>query len=310
MIRAFNHHLPPALRGMVLMVISGAMFTAMHATIRLVSAEGPDGGLHPFEIAFFRNFFGLVVLLPVLLRTGVAALRTEHFGMHALRSGMQSMAMLMFFTALTLSPLADIAALSFLAPLFATVGAALVLREVVRLRRWSALIIGFAGAMVVLGPGFQEISQGLLLVVVSSAVWGATMLIIKNLGRTDSSLTITAYMALLMTPITLVPALFVWRLPTLVELAGLAVLAALGTVGHLAMAQSFKEADASAVLPFEFTRLIWAALFGFWLFAEVPGLRTWIGGAMIFASVTYVAYREAQLRGDDDGKTDAAVDRL
>ncbi|MDP7602941.1 MAG: DMT family transporter, partial [Alphaproteobacteria bacterium] len=210
MIRAFNHHLPPALRGMVLMVISGAMFTAMHATIRLVSAEGPDGGLHPFEIAFFRNFFGLVVLLPVLLRTGVAALRTEHFGMHALRSGMQSMAMLMFFTALTLSPLADIAALSFLAPLFATVGAALVLREVVRLRRWSALIIGFAGAMVVLGPGFQEISQGLLLVVVSSAVWGATMLIIKNLGRTDSSLTITAYMALLMTPITLVPALFVW----------------------------------------------------------------------------------------------------
>ena len=300
MIRAFSRRLPPALRGMVLMVISGAMFTAMHATIRLVSAEGPDGGLHPFEIAFFRNFFGLVVLLPVLLRTGVAALRTEHFGMHALRSGMQSMAMLMFFTALTLSPLADIAALSFLAPLFATVGAALVLREVVRLRRWSALIIGFAGAMVVLGPGFQEISQGLLLVVVSSAVWGATMLIIKNLGRTDSSLTITAYMALLMTPITLVPALFVWRLPTLVELAGLAVLAALGTVGHLAMAQSFKEADASAVLPFEFTRLIWAALFGFWLFAEMPGLRTWIGGAMIFAAVTYVAYREAQLRGGDD----------
>ena len=310
MIRAFSRRLPPALRGMVLMVISGAMFTAMHATIRLVSAEGPDGGLHPFEIAFFRNFFGLVVLLPVLLRTGVAALRTEHFGMHALRSGMQSMAMLMFFTALTLSPLADIAALSFLAPLFATVGAALVLREVVRLRRWSALIIGFAGAMVVLGPGFQEISQGLLLVVVSSAVWGATMLIIKNLGRTDSSLTITAYMALLMTPITLVPALFVWRLPTLVELAGLAVLAALGTVGHLAMAQSFKEADASAVLPFEFTRLIWAALFGFWLFAEMPGLRTWIGGAMIFTAVTYIAYREAQLRGDDDSKTGATAERL
>ncbi len=309
MIPSLGRRLPPTLRGMILMVISGAMFTAMHAAIRLVSAAGPEGGLHPFEIAFFRNFFGLCVLLPVLLRAGLAPLRTQRFGLHALRSGMQSMAMLMFFTALTLSPLADISALSFLAPLFATVGAALVLGEVVRLRRWSALIIGFAGAMVVLGPGLDEISTGLLLVVVSSAIWGATMLVIKNLGRTDSSLTITVYMGLLMTPITLVPALFVWRMPTLVELAGLVVLAALGTVGHLAMAQSFKEADASAVLPLEFTRLIWAALFGFWLFAEVPGLRTWIGGAMIFAAVTYIAYREAQLRGGDD-KPEVAADRL
>ncbi len=309
MIRSLSRRLPPTLRGMILMVISGAMFTAMHATIRLVSAAGPEGGLHPFEIAFFRNFFGLLVLLPVLLRARLATLRTEHFGLHAWRSGLQSMAMLMFFTALTLSPLADISALSFLAPLFATVGAALLLGEIVRLRRWSALAIGFAGAMVVLGPGFQEISPGLLLVVVSSAIWGATMLIIKKLGNTDSSLTITAYMALLMTPITLVPALFVWRGPTLLELAGLAVLAALGTVGHLAMAQSFKEADASAVLPLEFTRLIWAALFGFWLFAEVPGLRTWIGGAMIFAAVTYIAYREAHLRGGDE-QSGVPADRL
>jgi len=288
------------LRGMFLLVLAGAMFSAMHGSIRYVSGGGTGvEGLHPFEIAFFRNFFGLVIVVPLLMRSGFSGLRTKRFPLHAFRASIQVVSMLMFFTALQMAPLADTTALSFLAPLFATVGAILFLGEKARLRRWSALAFGFAGAMVILRPGFQEISTGLVLVVSASAIWGGAMLIVKSLARTESSLTITAYMALLMTPLTFLPAYFYWRMPTMDELVGLFIIGLMGTIGHLCMAQAFREADASAILPIDFTRLLWASIVGYILFSEVPGLWTWVGGGMIFAAATYVAIREARIKNED-----------
>lgn len=288
------------LRGMFLLVLSGAMFTGMHACIRYFSGGGTGvEGLHPFEIAFFRNFFGLVVVIPLLMRSGFGGLRTKRFPLHAARASIQVASMMMFFTALQMSQLADVTALGFLAPLFATIGAILFLGEQARLRRWTALIVGFAGAMVVLRPGFQEINLGLVLVISSSAIWGGAMLMIKSLSRTESSLTTTAYMAILMTPVSLIPALFFWRLPTLAEFAGLFFIGLLGSIGHLCMAQAFREAEASAILPIDFTRLLWASLAGYILFSEVPGLWTWVGGGMIFAAATYVAIREARIKHED-----------
>jgi drug/metabolite transporter (DMT)-like permease len=300
MIKRFYGRANGTVRGMILLIISGALFAGMHGSIRLISGGGTGTeGMHPFEIAFFRNFFGLVIVVPLLMKSGLRGLRTTRFPLHAARATIQVVSMLMFFTALKLSPLADITALGFLAPLFATVGAILFLGEKARLRRWTALIIGFIGAMVILRPGFQEISLGLTLVISASAIWGGAMLMIKSLSRTESSLTTTAYMAILMTPISLVPALFFWRLPTMTELAGLFIIGLLGTVGHLCLAQAFREAEASAILPVDFTRLLWATLVGFILFAEVPGLWTWIGGGLIVAAATYVALREARSRNQD-----------
>jgi drug/metabolite transporter (DMT)-like permease len=282
---------------MLLLVLSGALFSFMHATIRLVSG-GASGieGLHPFEIAFFRNFFGLVALLPLLMNVGLRSLRTTRFSLHMWRAVLQVFSMLMFFSALSMSPLADATALSFLAPLFTTIGAILFLGEKAKIRRWTAMLVGFAGALIILRPGFQEMSLGLVLVLGSSAIWGGAMLIIKSLAKTDSSVSIAAYMAILMTPMSLIPALFFWRMPTGEEFLGLFVIGVFGSIGHVLLAQAFKEAEATAILPLDFTRLIWAALVGFILFAEVPGVWTWVGGGLIFSAATYVAIRESKQR--------------
>ncbi len=278
-------------RGIVLILMSTATFTAMHATIRHVTE-----GLHPFETAFFRNLFGLVVLAPVFFREGLAPLRTERIKLHALRGGLQTVAMLCFFTALSIAPLAQVTALSFTAPLFAALGAALILGEVMRIRRWTALIIGFVGALIIIRPGIIEIDFGTVLTLVASSLWAIAMLVIKSLSRTDSSVTVTLYMGIFLTPLTFIAALTVWTWPTPEQLLWLMLIATFGTVGHLCMAQAFREADASVVLPFDFTRLIWASVFAFVFFTELPDLWTWVGGAVIFSAATYIAYRESRLK--------------
>lgn len=279
---------------MLLLLGATIGFASMHAVIRIASSEQ-----HPFEIAFFRNLFGLVVLSPFLLRHGFGALRTRRLPLHAARGAVHVSAMLMFFTAVPITPLGTVAALSFTAPLFVTVGAVLVLGEVVRIRRIAALAAGFAGALVIIRPGVAALDSGSLLVLGSSAVWAGAMILIKLLSRTESSLTMTAYMAVFLTPLSSIAAAFVWRWPSPEELGWFALMGSLGTVAHLCLAQAFREADAAAVLPVDFLRLIWASVFGYLLFGEVPVLFVWIGGTIIFASTLYLAYREARVARAD-----------
>lgn len=290
MLRARYLGLSGQLRGMLLLFLATIAFSLMHALIRLVSDT-----LHPFEMTFFRNLFGLLALAPFFLRHGLSVLRTERLPLHALRGTIHVASMLLFFTAVTIAPLATVAALSYTAPLFVTLGAVVFLRERLRARRIAALIIGFAGAMIVLRPGFAEIEFGALLVLCSSAVWACALLLIKILSRTESSVTLTAYMGLFLTPLSAIPAAIVWRWPTPEELGWLALMGTLGTIGHLALAQAFREAEATAVLPMDFLRLIWASLLGYFLFAQQPDPLVWIGGAVIFASIIYLTYREARL---------------
>ena len=279
---------------MLLLLGATIGFASMHAVIRIASSEQ-----HPFEIAFFRNLFGLVVLSPFLLRHGFGALRTRRLPLHAARGAVHVSAMLMFFTAVPITPLGTVAALSFTAPLFVTVGAVLVLGEVVRIRRIAALAAGFVGALVIIRPGVAALDPGSLLVLGSSAVWAGAMILIKLLSRTESSLTMTAYMAVFLTPLSSIAAAFVWRWPSPEELGWFALMGSLGTVAHLCLAQAFREADAAAVLPVDFLRLIWASVFGYLLFGEVPVLFVWIGGTIIFASTLYLAYREARVARAD-----------
>ncbi len=281
---------PVLWRAMFLMLVATIGFVVMHTFIKVLAESH-----HPFEIAFFRNFFGLLALSPFLIRAGSAAFKTNKFHLHAIRGVLQSGAMLMFFTGLTISPLAKISAVSFTAPLFATVGAVLFLGEKLRFRRIIALILGFIGAMIIIRPGVIAIDLGAILVITSSAIWACAMLIIKVLSRTDSSVTITAYMGIFLTPVTLVAAVFHWQWPSIEEYALFFVMGAVGTMAHVAMAQAFKWVDATVLLPVDFTRLIWASLFGYYVFAERPELWTWVGGTIIFVSTTYIAIREAKL---------------
>ncbi|MBI4185329.1 MAG: DMT family transporter [Proteobacteria bacterium] len=279
------------LRGIALMLASAATFSVMQAIMRDVTQA-----LHPLEALFFRSLFGALVLLPWLLRVGLSELRTTRPGLQALRVVVNSLAQGAFFWGVSLTPLAEVAALSFTGPLFATLGAVIVLGEVLRARRITALVVGFAGALLIVRPGFQEVQAGYLLILLASALWAVVLLVIKVLKRTESSYTMTFYLSVSMVVLSLPPALLVWRAPTLGEMVQLAAMGALGSAGQLLLVQSFQHADATALMPLDFTKLLWAAVLGYVLFVEVPDLWTLIGGSVIFASTTYITYREARLR--------------
>ena len=275
------------------MMAAAAAFAVLIGLIRYI-AERYDH--HPFEIAFFRNLFGLVFMLPWLFRAGFGALKTERLGLYTVRSVFGLIAMLTWFTAVTMMPLAEAVALSFTVPLFATAAAPFFLNEQVGWRRWSATIVGFLGAMVLLRPGTGIIDPAAFLVLTAAVAWAATVIMIKILSRTESANAMVTYMVLFLTPISLIPALFVWKTPQWEEWPVLVALGVSASIGHLAMTRAFAVTDVTAVLPFDYLRLPFVAIIGFLVFTQVPDLMTWVGGAIIAVAAIYIAEREARLK--------------
>jgi len=278
----------PAVRGALWMATSCVFFAIMTGFIRYVT-----GSLDPLIVVFFRNLFGLLVMLPWLSRSGLGVLRTQRLPLYSVRALIWLCAMTSWYMAISAMNLADAVALSFTTPLFATVVAVLVLGEVVRLRRWSAVAIGFVGAMIILRPGFEEITPGAFLVLASAGFMAVGVVVIKLLSRTEKPAAIVFYMVLFLTPASLVPALFVWQTPTPTEFFWLAGIGAVGTLGHLSMTRAYSIADATAVLPFDFLRLPVVAVIGYVAFGEVLDIWTGIGATIIIASSVYIAHREA-----------------
>ncbi|HJU32493.1 MAG TPA: DMT family transporter [Hyphomicrobiaceae bacterium] len=283
--------LHPAARGCLLMMVATLMFAGMHTAIRHSTQHLP-----PVEVAFFRNLFGLVVILPLLVRHGPGLFHTKKLPLHSLRAVLNVTSMLAFFIGLSMTPLARATALSFTAPLFSALLSALFLGEVFRWRRWTAIFAGFLGALVILRPGLQAWDLGSLLILVSSLLWSMALVDIKVLGRTESSATITAYVTVLLIPMTLLPAAFVWQTPSVDLWGWLIFIGVIGTLGQLMVTEAVKLADMTVLMPFDFLKLVWAAFLGMMFFAEVPDVLTWIGGAIVFASSFYVAWREAKVR--------------
>ncbi|MBL4627849.1 MAG: DMT family transporter [Roseicyclus sp.] len=278
---------PPTLRGIIFMSASTVGFAVMHTLIRYVSAE-----LHPFQIAFFRNVFGILIFIPMLMRHGFAPFKTKRLPLHGLRGVLNIVAMFAFFTALSITPIARVTALSFSAPIFTAVLSVLILGERFRLHRWSAILLGFTGTLVILRPGIIPTDPGSILVLSSAFLWGITMIVIKVLSRTDSAMTITSYMNVMLAFFAFIPALWVWRTPSFETWGWLVIIGLSGTLAQLALTQALKEGETTVVLPFDFLKLIWVSLFGFWLFGEVADLWTWVGAAIIIASAFYMAHRE------------------
>jgi drug/metabolite transporter (DMT)-like permease len=276
---------------MLLMCVSTLGFAVMHTLIRYASAE-----LHPVQIAFFRNVFGFLVFLPVLAQGGIGFMRTERIGLHAFRGLLNIGAMLMFFYALSVVEVARATALAFSAPVFAGILSVVFLGERFRIHRWGAIAAGFVGMLVILRPGLIPLELGPVLVVASSLLWATVMIIIKVMSRTESSLAIVAYMNVFLAIYSVVPALFVWQWPSAEGWALMAAIGITGTLGQLGLSQSLAETEPTVVMPFDFLRLIWVAGLGFWIFGEVPDVFVWIGGAIIFASGFYLAWRENQAR--------------
>ncbi|MEM7269255.1 MAG: DMT family transporter [Pseudomonadota bacterium] len=277
----------PVMRGVLLMCASTVFFAVMHTAIRHAT-----GSLHPFEVAFFRNVFGLAFLVPLIIGGGVAQMRTQRMGLHAFRGLLNVIAMLLFFSAVSFTPLAKVTALSFTAPIFTAALSVLILGETFRLRRWAAIIIGFIGMLIILRPGLAEVDAGSLMVVASALLWAVVMIIIKFLSRTETSVAITAWMAIFLSVYSLPPALMVWEWPTQADWFWLAFIGLSGSLAQVTLAQSLKETEPTAVLPFDFLKLIWAAILAAWLFGEIPDIYTWIGAAVIFTAGLYIAHRE------------------
>ena len=286
---------PPAaetsrtLRGILFVLIGALANSLMFTLVRHVSAT-----LHPLEIAFLRAVFGLILLTPVLLGAGVRHLKTRKAGLLALRGTLSTITVLLLVFAYSLAPLAKVTAIGFTTPLFATVLAISLLGERLRGRRVAALAVGFAGTLVILRPGFDTVDIGTIAALGMALFYAGEMIVAKVLMRTESSLTVTLYSSMFMVPATLIPALYVWRTPSLLEVGWLFAIAASAVIGHIALVKAFKEAEVSAVLPFDFTKLVWTIVFGYVIFSETPGVWIWVGGIMISAATTYMAYRESR----------------
>lgn len=297
--RGLTDSRPSNLRGIVLMLCATLLFTVMGVCARAASER-----IHPFEVVFFRLSVGVVLLLPLLVSHGLKPFHTQRFGLHLWRAILHVVEMLIYFTGLAMIQYAQVQALTFTTPLFASLLAVLILRERIAGRNVAALVVGFIGAMIVIRPGLVPVETGSLLILLSALGWAGVILVVKRLTVTDSSITITSWMIVLMSPLALVPALFVWVWPTWQEWVLLIVAGLAGTLGQLAVTQAFRVADTTAVLPFDFAKLIWAALLGFVVFGEVPTIWTWIGGTAIFACGFYLALRERRAPARGSATTD------
>ena len=200
-----------------------------------------------------------------------------------------------WYSALQITPLAEAITLNFTVSLWMIPVAILMLGERVGPRRWIATIVGFAGVLIVLQPGAETLSAGGLLAIFAALLFAISMALVRLLARSESPLAIVFYMNLIMTPISLGPALWWWEMPTLEQLGWLLGIGCILTIAHFSMARALSIMEATAIVPLDFTRLPFAVLIGWFAFAEFPDIWTWVGAVFIVASAVYIARREALL---------------
>ena len=291
--KGFNkilNNMSAPLMAISLMIISGLFFVLMHSAVKYLSKE-----IHIFEIAFFRCALVIFVLAPVIIQQGKTIFKTRQPKMQFLRIITNSVAMLCFFYGISTTPLAQLTTLGFTVPIFATILAVIFMKEKIRLRRTTALIIGFIGTIVVMRPDIS-IELGALLIIFSSFLWSICLIFIKKLTQTDSAVTISLYFGIGMIPATFILAFPVMEAIDMRQFTILIFIAITGTLAQTIMNTALKKGELALLLPFDFLRLIWSVLIGYVLFAEEPTFTLWIGGFLIIGSTTYIAWREAKLK--------------
>ncbi len=250
---------------------------------------------HAFEIAFFRNFFGLVFTLPLFFRHGLGILKTEKLPLYLFRCFIGTIGMLSGFWAIVHLPLAQAVAISYSTPLFVTIGAVWVLGEVVRVRRWAAVLIGFIGVIILLRPGADTFTGASLVALLAALMSASVAISIKFLARTEKPDAIVIYTTLLWVPMSLIPALMVWQMPSGITWLWLVLCGMFGTMAHMCWTRALQLGDASMLTPISFLQVLVVGIFGFWLFDEPIDRYTFVGALIIFGSNIYIAHREIQL---------------
>lgn len=284
--------------GISLKVASALVFTGMVAMVKLLDGAYPVG-----EVIFARSFFGMFPVLLVIAWQGKVseAFATRRPWGHISRALVGGTAMSLWFAALALLPLPDATAISFSAPLFTVALAAVILRERVRAYRWSAVVVGFLGILIILSPHLsgaaptEEASLGAMLAFASAIFMALAMITVRRLTSTERTSTIVVWFAGVTSVFALMSAPFGWVVPDATDAVMLVAIGLSGGVGQILLTQSYRYADASTIAPFEYTTMLWTVLVGWIVFAEVPTLEVVGGAAIVIGAGVFVIFRERQL---------------
>lgn len=294
------------LRGASWMLVSAIGFSTMAVLVKIAGETLPAA-----QVAFFRCVFGLAFLLPAILRAGPrAAFATTRPALHIARGTVGVTAMLCFFIAIASAPLADVTALTFAKPLFVILLATLFLGEVVRWRRWTATAVGFLGVVVMVRPGGDGFDPNTLYAVFGAACVAGAVILVKQIAKTDGHLTTLAWFAVFSSLVTCGPAAMVWVPPSPTLWVVCAGIGLIGVASQSAIVSAFRTGEATAVAPFDYSRILFATTFGVLLFDEWPDGWTLAGAAVVIAATIYIARREAALGKKDDGEAQAVTRKL
>lgn len=268
-------------------MIAALGFALMVALIKLVGQRMPVT-----QILFVRQLGMTIMLVPFLIKSFPASLKTDHLSLQFLRIVFALIAMLTGFTAVVNMPLADATAIAFAKSFFVTIFAVFFLKETVGLYRWSAVFVGFIGVLVMVRPGTEGFSIFGLFAVVGAASAGLVMVIIRKLTRIDPPATILAYQAIGVGLVMTIPAYIQWVTPTATEWLMLAAIAVVSYFAQKANILAYTYGEASLLASLDYVRLLYATVFGWILFSELPGFSTWVGAGIITVASVYTVYRE------------------
>jgi len=273
-----------------LIIISVFFGTIMLSFLKIAQED-----INVYVAGFFRFFLGLVIILPYIIKKKNTILKTTHLKKHLFRAILGLPAMLLYFSALVLLPIEKLTAISFVVPLMVTILAVFFLGEKIYIYRTLALILGFSGMLVIIRPGFADISIGVYMVLISALLWSINIIITKKISKDDSAITILTYQSIFMSLFSFIIVLFFWEMPTLKTFIYLILAAMCGTILHLTLNHAFKLVDVSMTQPYSFLNLVFASIIGYFVFDEIPDLYTWIGALIIFTGILIISYREMRL---------------
>lgn len=280
---------PNNVKGGLLLMLAAAGFGTMIALIKLVGDN-----LHIMQILLVRQCVMSLIVAPTILRNFPGSLKSNHLGLQLIRIVLALIAMGFGFTAVIHMPLADATAIGFAKSFFVTIGAIFLLNETIGIRRWSAVIVGFIGVMIVLRPGFDGFTIYGLYALIGAAGAGMVMVIIRLLTRTDSPTTILTYQALGVGLAVTIPGLWFWQWPTPLEWGLLIAMGVISYGAQMFNIMAYKFGEASVMASLDYVRLIYSVIFGYFLFANLPDIWTWLGALVIIAASVYTIHREAQ----------------
>lgn len=269
---------------------AGFVFSLLNTLMRGLAIE-----LGTFETQFLRYALGLAVMLPLILRAGVAAYIPNNIASQFTRGAVHTVGLVIWFAAIPFITIADTTAIGFTTPIFIMIGAAWMFRERMRWERWVAAAIGFAGVLIVVAPKLTGSGGYYTLVMLASApVFALSFLMTKGLTRTERPEVIVAWQSISVALLSLPLAFFHWTWPSAWQWIAFACCGLLGSAGHYMLTRSFSVTDISATQSVKFLDLVWATLLGWMVFGDSPSQSTLIGGTLICTATLWIARREAR----------------